>query len=656
MNKYSFTINPINQSVKRAAEDIIVEDGRYTLPSTTLNDDELMYNFSKSVFSDLKEKGYNIEINDVITVSSPDLKSLEPNIQKSFVRVTLEQEKNDQLEKPTTKKFISRMEKNKLFKGQWVSIFSLIRDGRELSKKLRKSKKKKDAIEIINPYIQFVETDKICNHSGFLLNDIWRYFRYTWATPYKTVPGRNINILIRDSSRDYHPIIGIASLGSSVIQQSERDKWIGWHNDVAVEFLAKQRTPGKWIVESIDRLINGVYINDLKKYKQHNLKIELSKKNLEHPSIGIINELKKAQKIFMSLHRTSAKKKTKNPQINKNNDYWIKEAESFLFKSKRCRLLYKLLECRMYLNSIENIPISKNSFIDATNDKKYQKVVERIVHLVKSERVGIHLMDIMVCGSIAPYNHILGGKLVSMMLVSPEITKFYKKKYIDYSSEIASSMAGQKVKYNCDLVFLGVTSLYGVSSSQYNRLSIPLLKIGSKEEHILKFHKIGTTLGYSSLHLSERTRKLAKVLANRFEKKPNQNYSYVNYQFGEGVSPRLRLLNKALTITGLNPSKLLRHYNPKIVYGIPLIKNLYKYLLGMNQKPIFYLDSKDPYKKTKAIVNYWYERWLLMRVKNEKVLQRVNNESLAYPITHNAKVKMPKEKINNLGPLFYDVD
>jgi len=30
--------------------------------------------------------------------------------------------------------------------------------------------------------------------------DIWRYFRYTWLTPYNTVPGRNINFLIRKRS------------------------------------------------------------------------------------------------------------------------------------------------------------------------------------------------------------------------------------------------------------------------------------------------------------------------------------------------------------------------------------------------------------------------------------------------------------------------
>src|SRR6202035_3144658 len=35
-----------------------------------------------------------------------------------------------------------------------------------------------------------------------------------------------------------HPVIGIASLASSVIQQSIRDKWIGWDSDTAVAALA----------------------------------------------------------------------------------------------------------------------------------------------------------------------------------------------------------------------------------------------------------------------------------------------------------------------------------------------------------------------------------------------------------------------------------
>jgi len=39
------------------------------------------------------------------------------------------------------------------------------------------------------------------------------------------------------------------------------------------------------------------------------------------------------------------------------------------------------------------------------------------------------MMDITTCGAVAPYNHLLGGKLVSMLICSPEVVEYYKDKY-----------------------------------------------------------------------------------------------------------------------------------------------------------------------------------------------------------------------------------
>jgi hypothetical protein len=98
-----------------------------------------------------------------------------------------------------------------------------MRDGEDLSEKLEQIRQL-DNPEVqadllaraIRPYIQVVETDAICAQTGLRLNDIWRYFRHTWVTSYKSVPGRSVNILIRDAAVVNHPLIGIASLASSV--------------------------------------------------------------------------------------------------------------------------------------------------------------------------------------------------------------------------------------------------------------------------------------------------------------------------------------------------------------------------------------------------------------------------------------------------------
>ena len=61
--------------------------------------------------------------------------------------------------------------------------------------------------------------------------------------------------------------------------------------------------------------------------------------------------------------------------------------------------------------------------------------------------------------SVAPYNHLLGGKLICMMLTSPEITQYYNEKYVESVSMIASSMNGKAVVRKPQLVVLGTTSL-----------------------------------------------------------------------------------------------------------------------------------------------------------------------------------------------------
>jgi hypothetical protein len=125
------------------------------------------------------------------------------------------------------------MERRRLTPNGWQSIFSVMRDGQELAESLTKlredpSRLEANLNEVVLPYIQFVETGAYCSETGLLLSDIRRYFRHTWVTAYKSIPGRSLSILVRDRAKPVHPVIGIAFLGSAVVQQSIRDKWIGW--------------------------------------------------------------------------------------------------------------------------------------------------------------------------------------------------------------------------------------------------------------------------------------------------------------------------------------------------------------------------------------------------------------------------------------------
>jgi hypothetical protein len=77
--------------------------------------------------------------------------------------------------------------------------------------------------EHVSPHLEVCTTQ--------LQNDIWRYCRYTGAMPYSDYVGRRMRFLIRDYSLPSHPIMGIAAIGSSVMQVRDRDNWIGWNED-----------------------------------------------------------------------------------------------------------------------------------------------------------------------------------------------------------------------------------------------------------------------------------------------------------------------------------------------------------------------------------------------------------------------------------------
>ena len=80
---------------------------------------------------------------------------------------------------------------------------------------------------------------------------------------------------------------------------------------------------------------------------------------------------------------------------------------------------------------------------------RFRQAVGQIVRMVRGERVGINMMDIAVCGAIAPYNLLLGGKLVCLLLCGPEVIKDYRARYDQQTSLIASCMRGASVKRAC---------------------------------------------------------------------------------------------------------------------------------------------------------------------------------------------------------------
>jgi hypothetical protein len=627
-----------------------VEDSSYlkslrtrVLPKNEFSTENNRFFLAANVVLDLVAQGWEMRVTDgVVTVSPPKLKDTSSTaIAKEFIRKGHLVERDEQLSEPSVAEFVRGMERRRLTEKGWHSIYSLMRNGKELASNLKNvasliddKQRQTRLIEVIAPYIEFVESERKCSHTGMFLQDIWRYFRHTWVNAYKSLPGRSIQILIRDAAAPNHPVIGIAALGSSVVQQTTRDRQIGWDVERFLDNLRNSPTAikAKWLRATLESLIVSIYRRDIE------AEGILTSLDIEYPTARVIEKLKNETERAKEQHRRYPRISDYRVQILSSNGRidWEAQARLNLFRSKRCSTLAALLSIRkIFQEAGFNVPTKRN-LSNALKSKIFCESIGQLIRFKKAENVGIHMMDIIICGAIPPYNLLLGGKLVCMLLCSPEIIDHYAKRYGSQVSVIASSMKGTAVVKKPNLVFLGTTSLYGVGSSQYNRVRIPAVEIGGKSEDEVVYRELGLSEGFGSYHLSRDTIGLMDNLLSR-----NGNGRQVNFIFGEGVNPRMRHIRQALSIINLPSDIILKHGNKRVVYGVELAKNYREVLLGLQEKPSYILPQSKPRTRTDRLSSYWRKRWLSKRINNEEVLGKVAQHTVSYPVTHGARVRLP---------------
>ncbi|MGI0134746.1 MAG: Druantia anti-phage system protein DruA, partial [Candidatus Micrarchaeaceae archaeon] len=538
-------------------------------PTRAELEEELHLITTMSVIIDLVAQGWNIEsVDSAVTLSLT--KDGDVDVEKQRLRKAHLLDRDAQLGEASVAQFIRGMEKRRLTPRGWHSIYSVMRGGESLAEQLEAGSRpgSESAIslhECIQPYLQFVTPDGICEHTGLRTNDIWRYFRHTWVNSYRSVPGRSMMILVRDAAAENHPVIGIAALGSSVVQQSVRDKWIGWDGETTLRRL-ENMTPSAavdWLLGKTDGLIKDVYLDDLLRDGT------IARPELRCPSAEVIDRLLAVSQKAIAQHRLY-------PQSSKHSDSkkvklaeWKLRSEAPLFKSKRTKQLAKLLNIRVALQAHEiHKGMTRTAWRTAIASPKLRSVVGQLIRFVKSERVGINMMDITVCVAIAPYNHLLGGKLVCMLLCSPEVNVEYGRRYGGQTSLIASAMRGRAVNRSAELVLLCTTSLYGSALSQYSRVKIPVAVVSGKDNGKIEYKELGASEGFGSFHFSKETLRLFGMVIGRAKEARK-----VNSIFGEGVNPLMRKIRDAMAVLGLPAEALLRHGNRRVVYGVSLADN-----------------------------------------------------------------------------------
>ena len=610
------------------------------------------------LLNDLARQRWSIRVTatEVVEVKRPTGDQLDPLQEKARIRAQELIKRNEQLREPATRKFIKSMERKSVYGSQFVSIYSLIRDGRDLADSLRatrslpESERVRALQEVITPYLQFVDSEGLCEHTGLRLQDIWRYFRHTWTNQYTNTPGRSLAFLVRDRAQKFNPIIGIGSIGSPIVQIRERDEWIGWHPDTFIEFVNESPSVelGVWLNKIVETALGELLIDD---FIEEQL---VTPADIRTPNAEVVSRLTVYSVKQRELHHRLAlyqdlKRPAKPDTTEGSFTHWQERSLSHLYRSKRALLLAEMLHSRIVLQKYLSTPPSIDTVRTLLGNAEGRQMVKKVLRKARADRVGIAMADITVCGAVAPYNVILGGKLVSLLAVSPEVIAAYRDKYLEQESEIASSMAGYPIVRPSELVFLSTTSLYGIGSSQYNRIQMPLERIGGDPGEKLAFLELGKSEAYGTSHFSTDTVDALVALVQQ-----STNGQRVNSIFGEGVSPKLRKIRQGLDLLNLPTDSLLQHGRQRIIYGVPVARNYREFLLGMDDKPEYIFDMTTPQIGTEEIARWWTERWLSKRIDSDNVLSQVQRHTLVQPVRHGARVILPPLESTQLS-LFDDL-
>ena len=197
----------------------------------------------------------------------------------------------------------------------------------------------------------------------------------------------------------------------------------------------------------------------------------------------------------------------------------------------------------------------------------------------------VNVMDGYVVGAVPPYSALLGGKLVTALLGSSEVSRAFSRKY----SKSQGVISGEQKRPRLALVT--ITSALG-RSSIYNRVKLPGL---------IALQKIGVTQGWGHFHVPD------PVFNQMRELLAIDDHKYANgHHFGDGPNWKMRVIRRSLSLIGLDEN-LLRHGIPREVYAMPLVKEWSKFLQGKVKRTV--ANRPNANEITKASL----DRWILPR-------------------------------------------
>jgi hypothetical protein len=175
----------------------------------------------------------------------------------------------------------------------------------------------------------------------------------------------------------------------------------------------------------------------------------------------------------------------------------------------------------------------------------------------------VNVMDAYVLGSIPPYSHLLGGKLIASLLRTTEVRDAFRSRYQGSCGVISGE------RKNPSLVLITTTSALG-RSAVYNRVVL------GGERYL---ESIGFTAGYGHFHvdgaLFESIREYLELREHPYA---------ADYRFGKGPNWKFRAIRAAFELMGINRD-VLRHGVKREVFVSRLASNAERVLRGDDATP-----------------------------------------------------------------------
>jgi Domain of unknown function (DUF4338) len=625
-----------------------------------LNGDRERYKACARVLIDLAKARWSVaEDRFGIELQSPEsalchhLSPDEIEQSKRMVRTELQPLLDQQFGSATVRRFITQMEQPaKSSKAKSVTL--LIADGREVAQRLERARRARPGMnrvealrEAVRPYLQLVVSGERDPFTNLLLGDIWRYLRYSWCIPQLPIPGRQLLYLIRDAAHPYHAVMGIAGLNNCAMQNKVRDDRIGWTGEA---FAARAREvasgEGPRMAKELKAMLG--YLNAQLDVAISHIENKglCTNRELENPTLQLVDSLRRRSGQFAEIRRDALEVISKGlevpdfvedyesdptglPPVSDEvlaledkplTDRAMTHARRMLVAKKRSAELARLLDAKLTLQRHADDLTEPKAVTACTAKEEVMTAIHTALLSVKSERVGTNMLELTTCGAVPPYNPILAGKLVALLMLSPQVAADYKRRYGKEASIISSQLKNERRQKDSTLVYLGTTSLFSEGSSQYERLKLPAGTIAPDQPE-LRYDCIGTTTGYGTVQFSPDTvRAVESVLEGKF------GYQEINSVFGEGFSPRLRKLRAGLQMLGFEAEHLLIHHQQRLVFGVKLFPGASDFLMGRKaavpdpvRRPQRYLDASQ------RIIDYWTTRWLSMRLDHAPALEKLES-------------------------------